>query len=71
MKENKMEMKENKRHPYVTPCCETMTVSSESSMLAASPAAGTTPSVIDPDEDNEDTELSGAKRFGLWDDMAE
>lgn len=62
----KVKKEDKKRLPYVIPFCEVITGSNEGGVLAGSPNVGTTPSVEDPIEDDEDTEISGAKKFNLW-----
>lgn len=59
-------MKEKKKFTYVAPFCEVITVSNECSILAVSPGVGTTPTVENPTEDPNDTELSGAKQYNMW-----
>ena len=65
------------RHPYVSPYCEVIAVENENPILAGSPTVqpggggGGSISVMPPGEDDEDTEISGAKKFNLregWDD---
>ena len=65
------------RQPYVCPNCEVVAVENENTILAGSPPvrpggdgpAGNkgTVSIEDLKEDNEDTELTGAKRINRWD----
>ena len=65
------------RQPYVCPNCEVIVVENEHTILVHSPAVqpgGGGPvgnkgsvSIEDLKEDNEDTELTGAKRINRWD----
>lgn len=68
MKENK---EEKNRRLYVIPFCEVITVNNEDCILAASPNVDGNVSVEDPTEDDEDTELSGAKRINMWTEWEE
>ncbi|MCI6161411.1 MAG: hypothetical protein MR681_08810 [Prevotella sp.] len=67
-----MDKKELKRRPYVSPFVEVIKVKADSRILAGSPAVqpggggGGSVSIEDPVEDDEDTEISGAKKFNLW-----
>ena len=65
------------RQPYVCPNCEVVAVENENTILAGSPAvqpggggpAGNKGSVSieGPVEDDDDTEISGAKKSTVWD----
>ena len=65
------------RQPYVCPNCEVIVVENENTILAGSPPvrpggdgpAGNKGSVSIEDlvEDDDDTEISGAKRINRWD----
>ncbi|AGB28858.1 hypothetical protein Prede_1548 [Prevotella dentalis DSM 3688] len=65
------------RQPYVCPNCEVVAVENENTILAGSPAVqpgGGGPvgnkgsvSIEGPVEDDDDTEISGAKKSTVWD----
>ena len=65
------------KQPYVCPNCEVIAVENENTILAGSPAVqpgGGGPvgnkgsvSIEDLVEDDDDTEISGAKRINRWD----
>ena len=72
-------MKEKKeqtlrRRPYVSPQSEVLATENVNPLLAGSPAVkpggggGGHVSIEGPTEDNEDTEISGAKSFNLWEE---
>ncbi len=67
-----MDKKEFKKKAYVKPAVEAVEVKADSRILAGSPAVqpggggGGSVSIEDPVEDDEDTEISGAKKFNLW-----
>ena len=66
-------MKEKKeqtlhRRPYVCPQSEVLAIENVNPLLAGSPAVQPGVSIENPPEDNEDTEISGAKSFNLWED---
>ena len=69
-----MDKKELKRRPYVSPFVEVIKVKADSQILAGSPAVqpggggGGSVIVVPLTEDEDDTELSGAKRFSMWDE---
>ena len=70
-----MDKKEFKKEKaYVKPTIEVVRVNIEGQMLAGSPAVqpggggGGSIIVVPPTEDEDDTELSGAKRFSMWDE---
>ena len=60
------------RQPYVCPNCEIIAVENENAILAGSPPIGTTPIVVPPGVDDNDTNLDDenngapAKQFNLW-----
>ena len=60
------------RQPYVCPNCESIVVESKNTILAGSPPIGTTPIVVPPGVDNNDTNLDDenngvpAKQFEPW-----
>ena len=66
-------MKEKKEHtqhrrPYVSPQSEVLATENANPLLAGSPAVKPSVSIENPSEDNEDTEISGAKSFNLWEE---
>ena len=66
MKEKKEQTQH--RRPYVSPQSEVLAVENVNPLLAGSPAVKPGVSIENPPEDNEDTEISGAKSFNLWED---
>ena len=64
------EKKEQNRHrrPYVCPQSEVLATENVNPLLAGSPAVKPGVSIENPPEDNEDTEISGAKSFNLWEE---
>ena len=64
------EKKEQNRHrrPYVCPQSEVLATENANPLLAGSPAVKPSVSIENPSEDNEDTEISGAKSFNLWEE---
>lgn len=61
-----MNKKEFKRRPYVRPLAEVIKVDADAQIMAASPNVGGNVSIEDPKEDDDDTEISGAKQFNMW-----
>ena len=66
MKEKKEQTQH--RRPYVSPQSEVLATENAKPLLAGSPAVKPGVSIETPPEDNEDTEISGAKSFNLWED---
>jgi hypothetical protein len=54
------------KQPYVTPSTELVAVGNERHILAGSPEVKENVSIEGSKEDDEDTEISGAKRSGMW-----
>ena len=61
-----MDKKEFKRRPYVKPWGEVIKVNADAQIMAASPDVKPGVSVEDPTPDDDDTEISGAKKFNMW-----
>ncbi|MES4921909.1 hypothetical protein ABVC70_08250 [Hoylesella timonensis] len=61
-----MDKKEFKRRPYVRPWAEVIKVNADAQIMAASPDVQPGVSVEDPKEDDDGTEISGAKKFNMW-----
>lgn len=61
-----MDKKEFKRRPYVKPWGEVIKVNADAQIMAVSPNVQPNISVEDPKEDDDDTEISGAKKFNMW-----
>ena len=66
MKEKKEQTQH--RRPYVSPQSEVLATENANPLLAGSPAVKPSVSIENPSEDNEDTEISGAKSFNLWEE---
>ena len=61
-----MNKKEFERRPYVRPMAEVIKVGADAQIMAASPNVQPGVSIEDPKEDDDDTEISGAKQFNMW-----
>lgn len=61
-----MDKKEFTRRPYVRPLAEVIKVNADAQIMAASPNVQPGVSVEDPKEDDDGTEISGAKKFNMW-----
>lgn len=61
-----MNKKGFKRRPYVRPMAEVIKVGADAQIMATSPNVGGNVSIEDPKEDDDDTEISGAKQFNMW-----
>lgn len=61
-----MNKKEFKRRPYVRPMAEVIKMGADAQIMAASPNVQPGVSIEDPNEDDDDTEISGAKQFNMW-----
>ena len=61
-----MNKKEFKRKLYVRPMAEVIKVNADAQIMAASPNVQPGVSIEDPKEDDDDTEISGAKQFNMW-----
>ena len=61
-----MNKKEFKTRPYVWPWAEVIKVNTDAQIMAASPNVQPGVSIEDPKEDDDDTEISGAKQFNMW-----
>ena len=66
-------MKEKKeqnlhRRPYVSPWSEVLATENVNPLLAGSPAVKPGVSIENPPEDEDNTEISGAKSFNLWEE---
>lgn len=61
-----MDKKEFKRRPYVRPWAEVIKLNADAQIMAASPNVKPNTSVEDPKEDDDGTEISGAKKFNMW-----
>ena len=61
-----MNKKGFKRRPYVRPMAEVIKVGADAQIMAASPNVQPGVSIEDPKEDDDDTEISGAKQFNMW-----
>ena len=67
-----MNKKEFKRRLYVRPMAEVIKVNADAQIMAASPnvqpggGGGGSVSIKDPNEDDDNTEISGAKQFNMW-----
>ena len=66
MKEKKKQTQH--RRPYICPQSEVLATENVNPLLAGSPAVKPRVSIENPPEDNEDTEISGAKSFNLWEE---
>ena len=64
------EKKEQNRHrrPYVCPQSEVLATENANPLLASSPAVKPSVSIEPPSEDEDNTEISGAKSFNLWEE---
>ena len=64
------EKKEQNRHrrPYVCPQSEVLATENANPLLAGSPAVKPSVSIENPPEDEDNTEISGAKSFNLWEE---
>ncbi|KGF38827.1 hypothetical protein J4866_04590 [Prevotella denticola] len=61
-----MNKKEFKKRPYVRSMAEVIKVDADAQIMAASPNVQPGVSIEDPKEDDDDTEISGAKQFNMW-----
>lgn len=61
-----MDKKEFKRRFYVRPWAEVIKLNADAQIMAASPNVKPGVSVEDPKEDDDGTEISGAKKFNMW-----
>lgn len=61
-----MNKKEFKKRPYVRSMVEVIKVDADAQIMAASPNVQPGVSIEDPKEDDDDTEISGAKQFNMW-----
>lgn len=61
-----MNKKEFKKRPYVRSMAEVIKVGADAQIMAASPNVQPGVSIEDPKEDDDDTEISGAKQFNMW-----
>lgn len=61
-----MNKKEFEKRPYVRPMAEVIKVDADAQIMAASPNVQPGVSIEDPKEDDDDTEISGAKQFNMW-----
>lgn len=61
-----MDKKEFRRRPYIRPWAEVIKVNADAQIMAASPNVQPGVSVEDPKEDDDGTEISGAKKFNMW-----
>ena len=61
-----MNKKEFKKRPYVWSMAEVIKVDADAQIMAASPNVQPGVSIEDPKEDDDDTEISGAKQFNMW-----
>lgn len=61
-----MDKKEFKRRFYVRPWAEVIKLNADAQIMAASPNVKPNTSVEDPKEDDDGTEISGAKKFNMW-----
>ncbi|SUB87420.1 hypothetical protein [Prevotella denticola] len=61
-----MNKKEFEKRPYVRPMAEVIKVGADAQIMAASPNVQPGVSIEDPKEDDDDTEISGAKQFNMW-----
>lgn len=61
-----MNKKEFERRPYIRPMAEVIKVGADAQIMAASPNVQPGVSIEDPKEDDDDTEISGAKQFNMW-----
>ena len=66
MKEKKEQTQH--RRPYVSPQSEVLATENANPLLAGSPAVKPGVSIENPPEDEDDTNLSGAKSFNLWEE---
>lgn len=64
MKKNNEQKKQMRG--YVSPFCEVIGFEHDNILLAGSPPVKPNVDVEDTTEDDEDTDLSSAKRFGCW-----
>lgn len=67
---NMKEKKEQTQHrrPYVSPWSEVLATENVNPLLAGSPAVKPSVSIEDPTEDDDNTNLLGAKHFNMWED---
>ena len=66
-----MNKRKEEKKSYIAPFCELIGMNIEECLMVGSPTVGGNVSIEDPVEDDEDTEISGAKTFiGLdcWED---
>ncbi|HEY9550969.1 MAG TPA: hypothetical protein VIQ97_01670 [Prevotella sp.] len=66
-----MKKEELKKKFYVKPDIKVIHTNVEGYILAGSPPVKPGTSVEDPTEDNDNTDISDAKRFNVWDDKEE
>ena len=66
MKEKKEQIQH--RRPYVSPQSEVLATENANPLLAGSPAVKPSVSIENPSEDEDNTEISGAKSFNLWEE---
>ena len=66
MKEKKEQIQH--RRPYVCPQSEVLATENANPLLAGSPAVKPSVSIENPSEDEDNTEISGAKSFNLWEE---
>ena len=66
MKEKKEQTQH--RRPYVCPRSEVLATENANPLLAGSPAVKSGVSIENPSEDEDNTEISGAKSFNLWEE---
>ena len=66
MKEKKEQTQH--RRPYVSPQSEVLATENANPLLAGSPAVKPGVSIENPSEDEDNTEISGAKSFNLWEE---
>ena len=64
-----MNKKEFKKRPYVRSMAEVIKVDADAQIMAASPNVQPGVSIEDPKEDDDDTEISGAKQFNMWEGL--
>ena len=60
-----MNKKGFKKRPYVRSMAEVIKVDADAQIMAASPNVQPGVSIEDPKEDDDDTEISGAKQFNM------
>lgn len=61
-----MDKKEFKLRFYLRPWAEVIKLNADAQIMAASPNVKPNTSVEDPKEDDDGTEISGAKKFNMW-----